>query len=117
MADKKEDIRMPDIHDYLINRNLESMSTGELRKLYSVSSDACDGIMAGLKSIGELGFWACANEDYTANQAKEDLQRVSELLMYLPRIAEALAFNADNAQFTINQREGFPYAEVNNGKH
>lgn len=117
MADKKEDIGTPDIHDYLINRNLESMSTGELRKLHSVSSDACDGIMAGLKAMGECAFWACDSENYSDSQAKDDLRRISESLMYLPRIAEALAFNAENAQFKIYQRDGFPFAEVNNGEH
>lgn len=114
MADKSINGQTPDIYSYLINHNLDAMSTDELRKLRNISSDACDGIMSGLKSIGELGFWACANKNYTANQAKADLIRISESLMYLPRIAEALAFNAENAQFVIYQREGFPYTEVSN---
>lgn len=117
MADKKEDIRTPDIYNYLTRRDLSDMSTVELRKLRNISNDAYDGILGGLKSIGELGFWACANEGYTPNLAKEDLERVSRLLMHLPRIAEALSFNAENAQFVICQRDGFPFTEVNNGEH
>lgn len=113
MTDKKETKQL-DIHDYLTRTDLSQLSTEELRKLKGISNSASDGIMAGLKAMGECAFWACANEDYTANQAKEDLMRISESLMYLPRIAEALAFNAENAQFVIYQREGFPYAEAGN---
>ncbi|HHZ8503655.1 TPA: hypothetical protein ACWL6U_001120 [Morganella morganii] len=117
MADKKEDIRTPDIHDYLINRNLESMSTGELRKLCNTSNDVSYGLMRGLKTMGELAFWACDSENYSDTQAKDGLRGIGECLMYLPRIVEALNINAENAQFLIYQREGFPFAEVNNGEH
>lgn len=114
MNDKKETKQL-DIYDYLTRTDLSQLSTDELRKLHLISNQSSDGIMAGLRVMGECAFWACANEDYTANQAKADLRRISESLMHLPRIAEALAFNAENAQFVIYQREGFPYAEVNNG--
>ncbi|WP_336844606.1 hypothetical protein [Providencia rettgeri] len=114
MNDRKE-IKQLDIYDYLTRTDLSQLSTEELHKLRCISNSASDGIMTGLKAMGECAFWACANEDYTANQARADLRRISESLMYLPRIVEALAFNAENAQFVIYQREGFPYAEVNNG--
>lgn len=104
-----------DIFDYLIRRDLSKLSTEELRKLGNISSSTSDGLMAGLKAIGELGFWACMNEDYPDSQARDDLSRISEMLMYLPRIVDALNTNASNAQFLIYQREGFPYTEVNNG--
>ncbi|MBE8614828.1 hypothetical protein CYG68_21135 [Morganella morganii] len=114
MADKKE-IKPADIHNCLIRTDLNQLSTEELQRLCGISICASDGIMAGLKAMGECAFWACANENYSDSQAKDDLRRISESLMYLPRIAEALASNADNAQFLIYQREGFPYTEVNNG--
>lgn len=115
MTDKTATERTPDIYDYLTRSDLSRLSTEELRKLSGISICASDGIMAGLKAMGECAFWACANEDYTANQAKDDLHRISESLMYLPRIVEALNLNAENAQFLIYQREGFPYTEVSNG--
>ncbi|EBR9859245.1 TPA: hypothetical protein OTQ86_000981 [Morganella morganii] len=108
---------MADIYNHLIRRDMDSMSTDELRDLRNASSDTLDGLMAALKVMGECAFWACDSENYSDSQAKEDLHRISESLMYLPRIAEALAFNADEAQFKIYQREGFPYTEVDNGKH
>lgn len=114
MPDKKETKQL-DIYDYLTRTDLSQLSTEELHKLKGISGSACEGIMAGLKAMGECAFWACSTEDYTANQAKDDLRRISESLMHLPRIAEALALNAKNAQFVIYQREGFPYTEVKNG--
>lgn len=116
MADKKEEKAL-DIHDYLIRSDLSRLSTEELRKLSGISICASDGIMAGLKAMGECAFWACDSENYTDKQARADLHRISESLMYLPRIVEALNLNAENAQFVIYQREGFPFTEVNNGKY
>jgi hypothetical protein len=116
MTDKKE-IKPADIHDYLIRTDLSQLSTEELQRLHGISVSASDGIMAGLKAMGECAFWACDSENYSDSQAKDDLRRISESLMYLPRIAEALSLNADNARFLIYQRDGFPFAEVNNGEH
>ncbi|WP_413493047.1 hypothetical protein [Morganella psychrotolerans] len=108
---------MADIYDFIVRMDLDSMSTDELRSLRSVSSDTCNGLLSGLKSVGECAFWACANEDYSNEQAKDDLRRIGESLMYLPRLIDALHFTEDEAQFKIYQREGFPYTEVNNDKH
>lgn len=113
MTDKELNERTPDIYNYLIRHDLSPLSTKELQKLVTVSNDAHDGLMSGLQAIGNLSFWARANKNYTDNLAKEDLQRVSELLMHLPSIANAISLNAENAQCVIYQREGFPYTEVN----
>ncbi|EIO3297345.1 hypothetical protein R5D33_004392, partial [Salmonella enterica] len=50
-------------------------------------------------------FWACGNKDYTDEMAREDLCNLGEMLMYLPGIASALKFNADEADFSINERK------------
>ncbi|MBT0332130.1 hypothetical protein ISO66_02015 [Morganella morganii subsp. morganii] len=108
---------MADIYDFIVRMDLDAMSTDELRSLKSVSSDTCDGLLSGLKTMGECAFWASANEDYSDEQAKDDLRRIGESLMYLPRLIDAMRFTEDEAQLKIYQREGFPYTEVNNGKH
>ncbi|HEI8950906.1 TPA: hypothetical protein SLH21_002733 [Morganella morganii] len=108
---------MADIYNHLIRRDMDSMSTDELRDLRNASSDTLDGLMATLKVMGECAFWASANEDYSDEQAKDDLRRIGESLMYLPRLIHAMRFTEDEAQFKIYQREGFPFTGVNNGKH
>lgn len=113
MTNKKETKQL-DIYDYLTRTDLGSMSTEELKKFKSASSDACDGLLSTLRVMGECAFWACANADYHESQSKHDLRRLGESLMYLPRLIEAMRFNESEAQFKIYQREGFPYAEVGN---
>ncbi|HGJ5883378.1 hypothetical protein, partial [Arsenophonus sp.] len=88
-----------------------NMSNDELREISSLYEDAYDGIMSGLKVMGECAFWASANEDYPEGQAQQDLYRLGNALMYLPRIAEALNQGADIAKFTLYQREGLSLSE------
>ena len=96
---------MADIYDFIVRRDFDSMSTDELRLLKSVSSDTYHGLLSSLKVMGECAFWACINEEYSNEQAKDDLFRISESLM---------CFNEQEAEFKIYQREGFPYTEVSN---
>ncbi len=105
---------MADIYDFIVRRDFDSMSTDELRLLKSVSSDTYHGLLSSLKVMGKCAFWACINEEYSNEQAKDDLFRISESLMYLPRLIDAMRFNEQEAEFKIYQREGFPYTEVGN---
>lgn len=99
---------MSDIYNHLVRTNFDGMSTEELKDLRMNSEAAFSGVMAALSSIGELGFWAGANENYTKEQARDDLHSVSEALMYLPKIAKALNDTEQHARFEIHHREGFP---------
>ncbi|KER03327.1 hypothetical protein LGZ99_06010 [Photorhabdus temperata] len=99
---------MSDIYNHLVRTSFNDMSTEELKDLRMNSEAAFSGVMAALSSIGELGFWAGDNESYADCQAREDLRRIGEALMYLPRIAEALNDTAQHARFEIYHREGFP---------
>lgn len=105
---------MADIFNYITRLDLDSMSTEELRELMNVSADTCDGLLSGLRTMGECAFWASANGNYHESQAKDDLRRIGESLMYLPRLIDAMRFNEHEAQFKIYQREGFPYTEAGN---
>lgn len=68
------------------------------------SEGAYEGIMSGLGTVGNIAFWACDNKNYTDEMAREDLRNLGEMLMFLPGIASALKFNADEADFNINDR-------------
>ncbi len=111
MTDKKEAGRTTGICDYLTRHDMKSMSVEELEELRSVSVSASDGIMTGLKVMGALAFWACDNENYSGIMAKDNLRGISESLMYLLGIVEALNLNADNAQMEIYRRNGLPVNE------
>ncbi|CDH26005.1 hypothetical protein [Xenorhabdus bovienii] len=84
------------------------MSTEEIKDLRMNSKGALSGVMAAMSAMGELAFWSADNENYSDKQAKDDLRRIGEALMYLPRIAEALNDTEENAQFELYHREGFP---------
>ncbi|SPZ01545.1 Uncharacterised protein [Proteus mirabilis] len=90
---------MSNIYDYFVKTDLDSMSTEELRKFRSVSSDTCDGLISTLRVMGECAFWACANKEYHESQAKNDLRRIGESLMYLPCLIDAMRFNEHEAEF------------------
>ncbi|CDH24578.1 hypothetical protein XBKB1_2980003 [Xenorhabdus bovienii str. kraussei Becker Underwood] len=84
------------------------MSTEEIKDLRMNSKGALSGVMAAMSAMGELAFWSADNENYADCQARDDLRRIGEALMYLPRIAEALNDTAQHADFEIHHREGFP---------
>ncbi|MCP9270027.1 hypothetical protein M5U04_18560 [Xenorhabdus sp. XENO-1] len=99
---------MSDIYNHLVRTDFRTMDTEELKDLRMNSESAHSGVMAAMSAMGELAFWSADNENYANCQAREDLRRIGEALMYLPRIAEALNDTAQLAQFEIHHREGFP---------
>lgn len=99
---------MTDIYHQLTNRDFRQMDTDSLRDARNQYSTAFDGIMSGLRALGSMAFWARGSDGYEDEQAAEDLYSIGELLMHLPRIAEALRQNADDANFELWCREGFP---------
>ncbi|MEQ1968161.1 hypothetical protein ABLA30_14295 [Xenorhabdus nematophila] len=99
---------MSDIYNHLVRNDFRTMSTEELKDLRMNSEGAFSGVMAAMSAMGELAFWPTDNENYADCQAREDLRRIGEALMYLPRIAEALKDTEHHAQLEIYHREGFP---------
>ncbi|WP_406933659.1 hypothetical protein [Arsenophonus nasoniae] len=102
---------MADIYHDIVNDNVNNMSNDELREVSSLYKDAYSGIMSGLQVMGECVFWASANEDYPEGQARQDLYHLGNALQHLPRIAEALNQGANDAKFTLYQREGLFLSE------
>jgi hypothetical protein len=99
---------MSDIYNHLVRTNFSTMSTEELKDLRKHSDGAHSAVMAAMSAMGEMAFWATDNENYDNVQARDDLRRIGEALMYLPRIAEALNDTNDLASFELHHREGFP---------
>ncbi|OTA14272.1 hypothetical protein Xvie_03843 [Xenorhabdus vietnamensis] len=99
---------MSDIYNHLVKNNFSAMDTEELKDLRMNADGAHSAVMAAMSAMGELAFWSADNENYDNRQAREDLRRIGEALMHLPRIAEALNDTEQNAQFEIHHREGFP---------
>lgn len=99
---------MTDIYNHLARCDFSQMDSKTLSEVRNQSEDAFNGIMAGIHGMGNMAFWATDSENYSDDLAAKDLRSLGEALMYLPRIAAALNDNAQNAQFEIWHREGFP---------
>ncbi|EAX6623906.1 hypothetical protein C3509_25660 [Salmonella enterica] len=92
------------IEQILSRSDLRKEDDESLASIRMHSEGAYEGIMSGLGAIGNAVFWACDNKNYTDDMARDDLYRLGEMLMYLPGIASALKFNADEADFNISER-------------
>ena len=99
---------MTDIYNHLARCDFSQMDSKTLNEVRNQSEAAFDGVMSGIQSMGSMAFWAKDSENYSDDLAAKDLRSLGEALMYLPRIAAALNDNAQNAQFEIWHREGFP---------
>ncbi|CDH24348.1 hypothetical protein [Xenorhabdus bovienii] len=99
---------MSDIYNHLVRNNFNAMSTEELKDLRVNSEGAFNSVMAAMSAMGELALQSMNNKNYSGEQAKEDICRLSEALIHLPRIAEALNDTEEHAQFELYHREGFP---------
>ncbi|MDE9495506.1 hypothetical protein KKJ09_18425 [Xenorhabdus bovienii] len=99
---------MSDIYNHLVRTNFNDMSTEELKDLRVNSEAAFNSVMAAMSAIGEMALRSMGNNNYSGEQAKGDVCRLSEALMHLPRIAEALNDTEQSARFELHHREGFP---------
>ena len=98
---------MSDIYNIAITE-FRSMDMDALKDVRCHSEAAFSGIMAGMTAMGNLAYWASVSEEYSPEQALGDLRGIGEMMSQLPKIAEALSETAQNAQFEIYRREGFP---------
>jgi hypothetical protein len=99
---------MSKIEQLLSRGDLSKEDDETLAEVRMQSEAAYEGILSGLGSVGNVVFWACDNKNYSDEMARDDLYRLGEMLMYLPGIAAALKFNADEADFNIGERRRMP---------
>ncbi|AYO37311.1 Uncharacterised protein [Serratia liquefaciens] len=93
------------IEQILSRTDISNEDTEQLKFIRMHSEGAYEGLLSGLGAIGNIAFWACDNKEYTDNMARTDLHALGEMLMYIPGITAALKFNADEADFSIRERE------------
>ncbi|MCT4713225.1 hypothetical protein MUA04_23935 [Enterobacteriaceae bacterium H11S18] len=96
---------MTDIYHHISQPCLRESSTETLKEMSRDCDAAVSGLLAGMRAMGSMAFWACDSENYSPSLAAEDLRDLGESLMYLPRIVQALSENANNADFELRQRE------------
>jgi hypothetical protein len=96
---------MTDIYHHISQPCLSETKTETLKEMSRDCDAAVSGILAAMRAMGSMAFWACTSEDYSEELAKDDLRDLGESMMYLPRIVQALSENANNAEFELRQRD------------
>ncbi|WP_100159944.1 hypothetical protein [Proteus columbae] len=96
---------MADIYDVVIRHDLNRMTTQELKNVIRDSEDACAGLALGMRTVGQLAAHSLNSDEYTDKNARDHLNGMSDLLIYLPRIINAIQQNLLTAQYEIQRRE------------
>ncbi|MBM7342728.1 ubiquinol-cytochrome C reductase [Erwinia sp. INIA-01] len=74
-----------------------------LYEITNTANNAATNILIGVSAIGSLMFWSAENEDYSPEQAKEDMYSIGAMLMPLAEVVRALSDNAENARFAASE--------------
>jgi len=96
---------MYDIFHCIANHDHVHKSTEELACIKSAAEDAYVGVIEGIRVIGSLAVAATGNEDYSDSAARGDLFLIGTALTQLTRIAAALEFNSENANYELTRRK------------
>lgn len=97
---------MSDIYHALINHELQQMDTAQLRHYQDTCELASQAITDALRLIGNLTYEASQSEDYTAEEARRDFLLTGSALRDLPRIAQALQQNSQQAAYELMRKGG-----------
>lgn len=76
------------------------------QRLYEISNtadSAATNLLIGVSAIGSLMFWSADNEDYSPEQAKEDMYSIGAMMMPLAEVVRALSDNAENARLVASE--------------
>ncbi|MBI6547822.1 hypothetical protein [Xenorhabdus lircayensis] len=91
-------------HTRVSNTRISEMSDKDLQFLSSSSEEVIYSITDGIKSIANLANVAVKSEEYSQDDAMNDLSRLSRLFSILPFIIEAEHENHCNAIDEIKER-------------
>lgn len=75
----------------------------ELNDIANNASDALEGILCGLESVGNVMYWASDNVNYSEKMGANAMRDIGEMLMAVAPIARALRDNAANAEEQIRR--------------
>ena len=84
---------------------LKYISEEELTDYRNNCGDAASGIVSALTALGTLSMDAVESEDYSEEDCRSDMRRLSCALRHLPRLLMALDQNRDNADYELKRRE------------
>ncbi|MBK0001429.1 ubiquinol-cytochrome C reductase [Erwinia sp. S38] len=75
----------------------------QLQEVANTASNAAANLLIGVSALGSLMFWSADNEEYSPEQAKEDMYSIGAMLMPLAEVVRALSDNAENARFVARE--------------
>lgn len=96
---------MRDIYHLLTRTDYKELSTNDLEQASDTYDTAAMAINCALSLIGNLVLEAEASDAYSGDEAKRDLYLTGIALRHLPRLYQALSFNADLARHEHTERE------------
>lgn len=95
---------MADIYHALLNHELKQLDNDQLRHYQDTCELAYQSITDALRLIGNLTYEASQSEEYTDEDARRDFFLAGSALRDLPRIAQALQHNSQQAAFEIMRK-------------
>ncbi|MEQ2027965.1 hypothetical protein ABLB84_19990 [Xenorhabdus szentirmaii] len=87
------------------NDRISEMSNEDLCHLMTSSNDAMCAITRGIASIGNLAHAAVNSEEYSQDDAMNDLEKIAHLLTVLPLVIKAEHDNYFSAFCEIKERQ------------
>lgn len=96
---------MRDIYLELMVNNFSAARNEELEDIVNTYGDAAASINSALQVIGNLLVEVEDSEGYSGSDAKRDLLLIGSALRKLPRMAQVLKQNSDNADLELRKRQ------------
>ena len=84
---------------------LKTLSQDALTDYRNSCGDASTGIVSALTALGTLSMDAIESEEYSEEECRSDMRRISCALRHLPRLLLALEQNRENADYELKRRE------------
>ncbi len=95
---------MRDIYFTLLANDFKAVGSEELQDIEHTYGAAACGVNSALRVIGNLLLEAEESENYSDSEAKRDLLLIGSVLRSLPRMAQVLARNSNNAATELKKR-------------
>lgn len=95
---------MRDIYHLLTRTDYKELSNNDLELASDTYDAAAMAINSALSLIGNLVLEAEASDAYSGDEAKRDLYLTGLVMRHLPRLYQALTFNADLARHEQTKR-------------
>lgn len=96
---------MRDIYNTLLVNKFNTVDDKKLQDIEYVYAIAASGVNSALRVIGNLLLEAEESESYSDGEAKRDLLLIGSVLRSLPRMAQVLTQNSNNATSELRRRQ------------